>query len=325
MPKQPLVSIIIPTYNRAHLIGETLDSVLAQTYNNWECIVVDDGSTDDTDELLHGYIAKDDRFQYHKRQNTHLQGGNGARNYGFEMSKGEYVNWFDSDDIMHPSKIKSQVEALNNNIFDYCIDEYINFVDTYTDSRVDTFLRNEKLEVNLNNYLFHKVYWGTINFMGKREIFLMTKYDESLVSGQEYNFFVSLLRADKHLKAKYINQVLAYRRVHANSIQEIQIRNKNERLENKFNVYWKTYISYKNNLTDKQCLFLLQKATIFYQKLMLNKNKIISPRLLMSEVKYNIGFIGMMKIYIIILFSYEFNKGDVLGSKFINQIYNNSN
>ena len=51
MPASPLISVIIPTYNRAHLLGETLDSVMAQTYQNWECIVVDDGSTDATDEV----------------------------------------------------------------------------------------------------------------------------------------------------------------------------------------------------------------------------------------------------------------------------------
>ncbi len=79
MAEQPLVSIIIPTYNRAHLIGETLDSVLAQTYTNWECIVVDDGSTDATDELMAKYCAKDARIRYYHRPDLHLSGGNGAR------------------------------------------------------------------------------------------------------------------------------------------------------------------------------------------------------------------------------------------------------
>ena len=65
--KQALISIIIPTFNRAHLIGETLDSVLAQTYPNWECIIVDDGSTDTTDEVVGEYVKKDSRFLYHHR------------------------------------------------------------------------------------------------------------------------------------------------------------------------------------------------------------------------------------------------------------------
>src|SRR5690606_927984 len=114
--KQPLVSIIIPTFNRAHLIGETLDSVLSQTYTNWECIVVDDGSTDSTDALLASYCEKDARIQYHHRPKEHLSGGNGARNYGFKLSKGEYIQWFDSDDLMLNSKIEIKLrEAIKNN------------------------------------------------------------------------------------------------------------------------------------------------------------------------------------------------------------------
>src|SRR5690606_30981203 len=105
----PLVSIIIPTFNRAHLIGETLDSVIAQTYQNWECIVVDDGSTDDTAKVMEAYTAKDSRIQYHHRPPEHKPGGNGARNYGFKMSRGEYVNWFDSDDIMLPDFLEFKV------------------------------------------------------------------------------------------------------------------------------------------------------------------------------------------------------------------------
>ena len=111
---QPLVSIIIPTFNRAHLIGETLDSVLAQTYTNWECIVVDDGSTDATGDLMESYVKKDTRFRYHHRPKNRLTGGNAARNYGFELSKGEYLNFFDSDDLMDINKISIQVNLLIN-------------------------------------------------------------------------------------------------------------------------------------------------------------------------------------------------------------------
>lgn len=105
----PLVSIIIPTLNRAHLIEETLDSVLAQTYQNWECIVVDDGSTDNTAELMEAYNAKDSRFQYHHRPEDSLPGGNAARNYGFEISNGDYIQWFDSDDLMMPNFLEFKI------------------------------------------------------------------------------------------------------------------------------------------------------------------------------------------------------------------------
>ncbi|MBS3738754.1 glycosyltransferase family 2 protein [Mesohalobacter halotolerans] len=106
------MSIIIPTYNRAHLIGETLDSVLAQTYQNWECIILDDGSTDNTDDVVGEYVLKDPRFKYYHRPDEHLPGGNGARNFGFKMSKGDYVNWLDSDDLFSENKIEEQLKLI---------------------------------------------------------------------------------------------------------------------------------------------------------------------------------------------------------------------
>lgn len=115
MSNQPLVSIIIPTYNRAHLIGETLDSVLAQSYLHWECLVIDDGSTDDTETLINSYQTKDARFQYYKRPNTHLSGGNGARNYGFEISRGDYIQWLDADDLLSENKILGQINKTQSN------------------------------------------------------------------------------------------------------------------------------------------------------------------------------------------------------------------
>lgn len=108
----PLVTIIIPTYNRAAIIGKTLDSILAQTYKNWECIVVDDGSTDTTALVMKKYCDTDPRFRYVSRPDTHKPGGNGARNYGLKLAKGAYVQWFDSDDLMHPNKLQAQLDLL---------------------------------------------------------------------------------------------------------------------------------------------------------------------------------------------------------------------
>ncbi|WP_066219255.1 glycosyltransferase family 2 protein [Formosa haliotis] len=111
---KPLVSIIIPTFNREHLIGETLDSVLAQTYQNWECIVVDDGSTDKTEKVLQEYINRDKRFNYYKRTNNYLKGASGCRNNGIKLSKGDYLQFLDSDDILSDFKIESQINLLVN-------------------------------------------------------------------------------------------------------------------------------------------------------------------------------------------------------------------
>lgn len=109
----PLVSIIIPTYNRSHYLGETLDSVRKQTYHHWECIVVDDGSKDATEELMEFYCEQDRRITYYKRSEHFLKGANGCRNYGFELSKGKYIQYLDSDDLLSQTKIEEQVKLLS--------------------------------------------------------------------------------------------------------------------------------------------------------------------------------------------------------------------
>ena len=111
----PFVSIIIPSFNRASLIGETLESVIKQTYQNWECIVIDDGSTDYTGELLEFYSKKDSRFKIYYRPNNRPNGASSCRNYGFEKSKGDYIQFLDSDDNISNDKLSNQIKLLENN------------------------------------------------------------------------------------------------------------------------------------------------------------------------------------------------------------------
>ncbi|WP_370479358.1 glycosyltransferase family 2 protein [Tamlana flava] len=112
MTNTPLVSIIIPTYNREHLIGETLDSVLAQTYTNWECIVVDDGSTDNTEDVVATYANKDIRFHYYQRPNDAIKGASSCRNYGLYKAKGHYVIFLDSDDVLLNICLRSRIQKI---------------------------------------------------------------------------------------------------------------------------------------------------------------------------------------------------------------------
>ncbi|MEO2064643.1 MAG: glycosyltransferase family 2 protein [Christiangramia sp.] len=111
---KPLVSIIIPTYNRAHLIKQTLDSVLKQTYKKWECIIVDDGSEDDTAQLICRFSETDSRIRYIKRSSNFPKGAASCRNIGLSVSTGEYIQFLDSDDIISPEKIGAQVDKMEN-------------------------------------------------------------------------------------------------------------------------------------------------------------------------------------------------------------------
>ncbi len=105
----PHISVIIPTYNRAALLIEAVESVLAQTWSDFELIVVDDGSTDDTPQCLKKYS---DRLIYLRQEN---RGVSAARNYGIANARGEWLAFLDSDDLWLPRKLAAQVDFFRHN------------------------------------------------------------------------------------------------------------------------------------------------------------------------------------------------------------------
>lgn len=103
----PEISVVIPSYNYAHLILESLESAFAQTFTDYEVIVIDDGSTDNTREILKPY---DGRITYHYQQN---QGIAAARNTGTRLARGKYITYLDADDIWHPDNLRIKHEILS--------------------------------------------------------------------------------------------------------------------------------------------------------------------------------------------------------------------
>lgn len=112
------VSVIIPTYNRAQVIHRSLDSVLNQEYNNWELIVVDDHSTDNTRQIIEEYIKKDSRIIYCENENK--KGPAGARNTGIKKASGTYIAFLDSDDEWLSFHLSESIHALEQNNVDVC-------------------------------------------------------------------------------------------------------------------------------------------------------------------------------------------------------------
>lgn len=104
----PSVSIIVPCYNQGRYLGDALDSVLAQTHRDWECIIVNDGSDDDTHQVALAYVSRDPRFRYIEQQNRGLSG---ARNRGLCEIRGGYIQFLDSDDAISPKKLELQLKA----------------------------------------------------------------------------------------------------------------------------------------------------------------------------------------------------------------------
>lgn len=106
----PRVSIIIPCYKQAHYLSDALESVLAQTHSNWECIIVNDGSPDDTGEVARGYASRDPRIRYLEQENRGLAG---ARNSGLAIATGEYIQFLDADDVILPEKLAAQLAVFS--------------------------------------------------------------------------------------------------------------------------------------------------------------------------------------------------------------------
>lgn len=215
-----LISIIIPTYNRAHLLGETLDSILAQTYPHFECLVVDDGSTDHTAELLEFYIEKDTRIKYFSRPHDLPKGANACRNYGFKRSEGEFINWFDSDDLMTVNFLEVKINAALTGNFDYVITKTECFSGNSIEHvvhRNENYYKFDEYSITNYNYVTQKINWLTYDFFVKRELAKKVKFNEKLSSFQERNFFCKLTCFSTN--AKIVDAYVTKVRLHHNSIQ----------------------------------------------------------------------------------------------------------
>lgn len=106
-----MISIIIPSYNYAHLLPDTLFCLKQQTVADWECFVIDNGSTDNTKEIVRSFSEKDNRIKYFYQSNS---GPAAARNQGIKLSKGEYIQFLDADDLLENKKFEVQMGILKN-------------------------------------------------------------------------------------------------------------------------------------------------------------------------------------------------------------------
>lgn len=246
----PLVSIIIPTYNRAHLIVETLDSILAQTYTNWECIVVDDGSTDETSVILQGLLKKDKRFQYFKRPQSKLKGANACRNFGFEKSKGEYLIFLDSDDLLENTCLEFRVEKVygvrneyGNEVFVFSMGLLIN---GHKSSRVfnKDFDNSKKY---LEQFLKGSAPWTITCVMWRRSCFeVIGEFDETFQRLQDVDLHTRLLL--RGVKINKIDEVDSWYRI-LDNVSEYVAENKLPKIINSYIKYISKFYNYslKNN------------------------------------------------------------------------------
>jgi len=191
MLKQLKVSVIIPTYNRANLLPRAINSVLNQTFRDFEIVVVDDGSTDNTREILEPFI-KSNQIRYFYQKN---KGPSAARNLGIKNSKGEYIAFLDSDDEWLPEKLEKQIKLFENSK-----DKKLGFVGCdviIVDEERNTTIQYEfpKYKNYLKYLLSTKSIWFPSAILTKKKILEeIGLFDEDLHFGEHWDMWIRIAR-----------------------------------------------------------------------------------------------------------------------------------
>ena len=198
MPQtSPLFSIVIPTYNRAHLIGKTIETVLRQEFQDFEILVVDDGSKDNTSDVVKKFT--DSRIQYFKKENAER---GAARNYGVARAKGSYINFFDSDDLMYPNHLAAAnklIASKGNPEFLHLGYDYQSVDGTVTD-QVDDFDDSIKTRVLFDNLL------SCNGVFVRKDIATQFPFEENrvLASSEDWELWIRLV---SRYKLHYSNEI----------------------------------------------------------------------------------------------------------------------
>lgn len=183
-----LVSVIIPNYNRAEILKDTVLSVLNQTYKNIEIIVVDDKSTDDSREVIADMSNEYENFRYFLSNKN--KGANYCRNKGVELSNGKYIAFLDSDDQFLPNKIDKQIKVFKRNVNNNVGIVYSNML--IGEKKVLTY--NGDTLIKLKDIIFRNKLGGFSTVLIKREVFFEAgKLDENLLSCQDWDFYLKIL------------------------------------------------------------------------------------------------------------------------------------
>lgn len=214
MIKNPTVSVIIPTYNRANLVGKAIKSVLSQTYQDFEIIVIDDGSTDNTEEVIRSF--KDKKVKYIKKYKKN-KGISVARNIGIKMARGKYIALLDSDDEWLPEKLDKQSKVLQSESpevgvvcsWSYNIDEKGNYISKRCLPKKGGYIYEDLLSTNpisVPTVLIRKECFNRVGL-----------FDDLLNAQEDWDMWI---RIAKYYRFALIKVPLVKYRLHSNQISK---------------------------------------------------------------------------------------------------------
>lgn len=279
----PLVSIIIPTFNRVDLLKETLISVLEQSFNDYEVIIADDGSSDSTYDLVKSF--NDDRIVF--LQLPHSGIPSVPRNRAIEIARGKYIAFLDSDDLWLPYKLESSLELLkrNSDVALVCSNEYL-YNGEKTTELLQKNISHDKI-ILFNDLIEGNIISSSTVVVHKEVLEEVGKFDESINfrAVEDYHLW---LRLNWKYKIYYSNETLGYYRIHNGSI-----RLDNERsLTNLRNVFLDLLDKKYYQDTDMQKKIAARKKNIELAllKYYVKKYDLISVIGLFKKIKRNLKY-----------------------------------
>lgn len=240
----PLISVVLPTFNREKYLPRAINSVLTQTYKNLELIIVDDGSTDNTEAIVKGY--SDTRLRYYKQELN--KGGSAARNVGIKLARGELISFQDSDDEWLPEKLEKQVRKFSevgDHVGVICCG--YEFIHDKTNEVVSKSIPVEK--GNVHRIMLINNYTGPLAVLMKATCFKKVGlFDETLPCCHDWDLWI---RVSKYYKFDYVPDILAKAYIHGKQLStnlEVKIKGKEIILEKYREEFMKEPLFYRRYL-----------------------------------------------------------------------------
>lgn len=287
----PKVSVIVPCYNQAQFLNEALQSVLAQTYINWECIIVNDGSPDDTEETAKKWVAKDNRFIYLYKENGGLSS---ARNAGLEVAKGDYIQFLDSDDYIVKTKLELSLEGLQDETNTIVISNFNMFSENINDLQ-NPFCNLKTENFNFKSLLFGWDYEFSIPIhcgFFRKKIFDDFRFPEDLKAKEDWIFWLVSFLAEPNVI--FIDKSLAYYRIHnASMTKDLKLMEASSLM----------VISHLRKIVPQK--YLIDYLCFALEK---KQSQITNLKLSLANIQNSRGFLVLEKIKKNRLVSFLFNK-----------------
>lgn len=292
-----LISIIIPSFNCEKYIAETLRSIENQTFESWECIIIDDGSDDKTLKIAEKFSEKDCRYKVFKRPDKINKGASACRNFGIACASGEYVQYFDSDDLMEPTHLEKKIAAIRSARADAVVSKLLEIFIETGETRVNSIL----LSNGISDLIEGKSNWYVCGPMWRADAIKSETFPEDVSNLDDLVFNLRCLRRVK--KIAYIEEPLIQYIRHSTGITGDFSRNSLREIESTLRAREIICDEAKNNQQyDRSVSVAMLKSHAHLGYLVANKRKpILFLRYLKSVMNFTMIKTMPLGLHLVVL------------------------